>query len=310
MLRTENLQIRRDQKIVLADVTLDVRPGEVLGVLGPNGAGKSTLLAALCGELTPSGGQVWLDQQHLNQWKGAQRAQRLAVLPQTSTLDFAFRVEEVVGMGRLPHQTGRVRDSEIILAALQAADVEHLAGRSYLALSGGERQRVHLARCVGEAAVLDGEFGIAVVAGENAHLIVDESAVVQGQLAAFETDAGPVAGRDARAAEFDVLDVDVAVADDPDGLAFGMLAVGDENRPLADAADRECFLFPDGDIAAIFARQDFDGIAVPGQFGGIGDAGDCLARAHVNRIRMRGEGVTEDQCCDQHDSRRTATADS
>ncbi|MBO5392523.1 MAG: heme ABC transporter ATP-binding protein, partial [Pseudomonas sp.] len=32
MLRTENLQIRRDQKIVLADVTLDVRPGEVLGV--------------------------------------------------------------------------------------------------------------------------------------------------------------------------------------------------------------------------------------------------------------------------------------
>ena len=150
MLRTENLQIRRDQKIVLADVTLDVRPGEVLGVLGPNGAGKSTLLAALCGELTPSEGQVWLGQHALGHWKGAQRAQRLAVLPQTSTLDFAFRVEEVVGMGRLPHQTGRARDSEIIHAALQAADVEHLAGRSYLALSGGERQRVHLARVLAQ----------------------------------------------------------------------------------------------------------------------------------------------------------------
>lgn len=35
MLRTENLQIRRGQKVVLSDVTLDVRPGEVLGVLGP-----------------------------------------------------------------------------------------------------------------------------------------------------------------------------------------------------------------------------------------------------------------------------------
>ena len=150
MLRTENLQIRRDQKIVLADVTLDVRPGEVLGVLGPNGAGKSTLLAALCGELAPSGGQVWLDELALSHWKGAQRAQRLAVLPQTSTLDFAFRVEEVVGMGRLPHQTGRTRDAEIIHEALQAADVEHLAGRSYLALSGGERQRVHLARVLAQ----------------------------------------------------------------------------------------------------------------------------------------------------------------
>ena len=42
MLRTENLQIRRGQKAVLSAVTLEVRPGEVLGVLGPNGAGKST----------------------------------------------------------------------------------------------------------------------------------------------------------------------------------------------------------------------------------------------------------------------------
>lgn len=150
MLRTENLQICRGHKVVLADVTLDLRPGEVLGVLGPNGAGKSTLLAALCGELSPSQGQVWLDQKPLNQWSGALRAQRLAVLPQASTLDFAFRVEEVVGMGRLPHQTGRVRDAEIVQASLQAADVEHLAGRSYLALSGGERQRVHLARVLAQ----------------------------------------------------------------------------------------------------------------------------------------------------------------
>lgn len=150
MLRVENLQIRRGKKIVLADIDLQLKPGEVLGVLGPNGAGKSTLLGALCGELRPDDGRVWLDQHELSQWDGAQRAQRLAVLPQTSTLDFAFRVEEVVGMGRLPHQTGRVRDDEIVAAALQAADVGHLSGRSYLALSGGERQRVHLARVLAQ----------------------------------------------------------------------------------------------------------------------------------------------------------------
>ena len=53
-------------------------------------------------------------------------------------------------MGRLPYQTGTVRDAEIICAALEAADVGHLAGRSYLALSGGERQRVHLARVLAQ----------------------------------------------------------------------------------------------------------------------------------------------------------------
>ncbi|EPL11081.1 heme ABC transporter ATP-binding protein [Pseudomonas sp. CF161] len=150
MLCVHNLHVLRGKKAVLTAIDLELKPGEVLGVLGPNGAGKSTLLGALCGELQPDQGQVLLDQRELAQWGGAQRAQRLAVLPQHSTLDFAFRVEEVVGMGRLPHQTGRVRDDEIVLEALQAADAAHLQGRSYLALSGGERQRVHLARVLAQ----------------------------------------------------------------------------------------------------------------------------------------------------------------
>jgi iron complex transport system ATP-binding protein len=125
MLRTENLHIQGGTSSVLADITLDLRPGEVLGVLGPNGAGKSTLLGALCGELEPAQGQVWLEQKPLADWNGPERARRLAVLP-------------------------RVRDGEIIRAALTAADAAHLEGRSYLALSGGERQRVHLARVLAQ----------------------------------------------------------------------------------------------------------------------------------------------------------------
>src|SRR5690606_29605507 len=91
-----------------------------------------------------------LDGRPLADWPGPERARRLAVLPQSSTLGFAFRVEEVVAMGRLPHASGRRRDAEIVAAALQAADAAHLAGRSYLELSGGERQRVHLARVLAQ----------------------------------------------------------------------------------------------------------------------------------------------------------------
>lgn len=169
MLRTQNLQISRGRKIVLSDITLELKPGEVLGVLGPNGAGKSTLLGALCGELQPDQGSVWLGERHLAQWAGALRAQRLAVLPQVSTLDFGFRVEEVVGMGRLPYQSGRVRDGEIIAAALQAADAGHLSGRSYLALSGGERQRVHLARVL--AQLWPGEAGQTLLLDEPTSML-------------------------------------------------------------------------------------------------------------------------------------------
>lgn len=150
MLRAERLAVRRGPCTVLQGVDLELRPGEVFGVLGPNGAGKSTLLGALSGELAPAQGRVLLDGRELAAWSGAERAQRLAVLPQSSTLNFAFRVEEVVALGRLPHASGWQRDGEIVAAALVAADAVHLAGRSYLALSGGERQRVHLARVLAQ----------------------------------------------------------------------------------------------------------------------------------------------------------------
>ena len=150
MLRADNLSVRRGPSTVLADIDLQLQPGQVLGVLGPNGAGKSTLLGALSGELEASAGSVTLDGRALGAWSGQERARRLAVLPQSSTLNFAFPVLDVVGMGRLPHASGRVRDGEIVEAALRAADAEHLRGRSYLALSGGERQRVHLARVLAQ----------------------------------------------------------------------------------------------------------------------------------------------------------------
>ena len=79
-----------------------------------------------------------------------------------------------------------------------------------------------------ELAGLEGEFGDAVVAGEDARLVVEEAAVAHGQLAVFEADAGAVPVRDAGAVELDAFDVEDAVADDPDGLGFGGLSVGDE----------------------------------------------------------------------------------
>lgn len=150
MLLAENLHVQRGKRAVLADIDLELKPGEVLGVLGPNGAGKSTLLGAMCGELALAKGQVSLGGRLLAQWPARERACHMAILPQSSSLSFGFLAEEVVGFGRLPHASGAAEDQRIIQAALQAADAEHLLGRSYLALSGGERQRVHLARVLAQ----------------------------------------------------------------------------------------------------------------------------------------------------------------
>ncbi|MHC6223966.1 heme ABC transporter ATP-binding protein [Pseudomonas sp. X10] len=169
MLEVEHLHLRRGSTAVLHDISLTLAPGQVLGVLGPNGAGKSSLLGALCGELAPSQGQVRLLGRELMEWSGQERARRLAVLPQVSSLGFAFRVEEVVGLGRLPHASGQARDQEIIETALRAADAWHLVGRSYLALSGGERQRVHLARVL--AQLWPGEEGATLLLDEPTSML-------------------------------------------------------------------------------------------------------------------------------------------
>lgn len=169
MMKAEKISVHRDSKRVLTDIDLTLKPGEMLGVLGPNGAGKSTLLGALCAELKPTQGQIWLDDQPLTHWTGQQRARRLAVLPQSSTLSFAFKVQEVVAMGRLPHDSGQQRDAEIIQAALETADALHLQDRNYLALSGGERQRVHLARVL--AQIWPGEGGQTLLLDEPTSML-------------------------------------------------------------------------------------------------------------------------------------------
>ena len=202
-----------------------------------------------------------------------------------------------------------VDDVVVAKDALPCARLDQVAAIAFLEAAAGDgdfgnptdveqmRQRVHLARRIGEAAVSDDEFGGADVAGEDAHLIVDEGAVVDAELAAFEADARTVAGRHAGTAKFDVLDADVAVADDPDGFAFGAFAVGDEHGALADAADDELLLLPDGYIAAVFTGQDFDGVTVLGQAGGFGDAGDRLAGADAQGGGVgNGEAARQKEC--------------
>ena len=58
LLRCEHLTVRRGKREVVADVTAELRAGEIVALLGPNGAGKSTLLDALAGALPPVDGRI------------------------------------------------------------------------------------------------------------------------------------------------------------------------------------------------------------------------------------------------------------
>jgi len=123
-------------------VSCQLNAGEVLAIIGPNGAGKSSLLKAIAGDLEYSG-QINISGIKI---EPKLRARQIAVLPQLSLLNFPYRVSEVVSLARIPHNTGRQRDDEIVQEALALMDISALSDRLYTELSGGEKQRVQLAR--------------------------------------------------------------------------------------------------------------------------------------------------------------------
>lgn len=135
---------------LLRDIDLRVEPGKVTAIIGPNGAGKTSLLRLLTGEQRPTAGNIVLSGQPLGGWSPTQLARVMAVLPQSSRLDFPFTAREVVMMGRIPHATGLVRDTAIVDAALAAVDGSYLDKRFYTHMSGGEKQRVQLARVLAQ----------------------------------------------------------------------------------------------------------------------------------------------------------------
>lgn len=119
--------------------------GQLHALVGCNGAGKSTLLRVITGELAVTG-TVQLHGRELYDWPGDERARHLALLPQSSELNFAFKAREVVALGLTPLTLGWREAQREIRRVMSLTDCLELADRPYPRLSGGQQQRVHLAR--------------------------------------------------------------------------------------------------------------------------------------------------------------------
>ena len=135
---------------LLRDISLEIEAGEILAIIGPNGAGKTTLLNLLCGAVSPSSGRYNFGDRSMSDWPLVERARAQAVLPQYSSLNFPYTVEEVILLGRTPHASGADCDRDILHAVLDATDTLSLRHRLYTQLSGGERQRVQLGRVLAQ----------------------------------------------------------------------------------------------------------------------------------------------------------------
>lgn len=149
ILEARGLTRRFGRRVVLDNVSVEVKAGEVVGLLGPNGAGKTTCFDILAGILRPNDGQVWLKGQEVTHLPLHRRARAgLGYLPQDPSIFRGMTVEanlltvlEARGLNRLEQEkrTGHwLEELELFDLRRQRAD----------RLSGGERRRLEIARAL------------------------------------------------------------------------------------------------------------------------------------------------------------------
>ncbi len=153
-IRMTGVDVRYRERLALDSVDLTIGAGERVALIGSNGAGKSTLLRVVAGTLAPTSGQVELLGQPLADLSRMAVARRIGVVPQAAALPFATRVEEVVGLGRIPHEDpfrgARPADRAAIARAIERVRIGDLVGRDARELSLGERQLVLIAMAVAQ----------------------------------------------------------------------------------------------------------------------------------------------------------------
>jgi len=149
-LNAESLRKQFKSRVVVDNVSLEIKSGEIVGLLGPNGAGKTTCFYMLVGLIHCDNGNIKLDEQDITRVPMHTRAkQGIGYLPQEASIFRGLTVEQNVlvsleARGGLK-KSQRKQQCNALLADLQ---IEHIRDHKGLSLSGGERRRAEIARAL------------------------------------------------------------------------------------------------------------------------------------------------------------------
>lgn len=155
-LKVENLRFKYDEKIVLNNISFEVKKGEFLTIIGPNGSGKSTLLKVLNNTYTPLGGNIYINNNNIKNLKRKELARKMAMVFQDNNINYEFTAEDIVLMGRYPHKKRFEKDNKedynIVKESLEMTNTTYLKNKMITQLSGGERQRIVIAKALAQRA--------------------------------------------------------------------------------------------------------------------------------------------------------------
>lgn len=146
-LKANNLiKIIKKTKIIHG-ISLEVKSGEIVGLLGPNGAGKTTTFYMICGLISPTSGEIFLNEENITKIPLHKRAKLgIGYLPQESSVFKDLSVEENLMLAAQINIKDKNLAKEKVEKMLNLLNIEPIRDRLGLSLSGGERRRCEIAR--------------------------------------------------------------------------------------------------------------------------------------------------------------------
>jgi branched-chain amino acid transport system ATP-binding protein len=149
MFRIDNLQVHYGLSHVIQGVSLEARPGEVIGIFGRNGVGKTTLMKAIAGWVKPSGGGISLDDARLDGLEpdGVCR-HGVGFVPEDRRIFPGLSVEENLKLGLMqrPERSRAEQNAEIERIYQRMPRLAERRRQAGTTLSGGEQQMLAMAR--------------------------------------------------------------------------------------------------------------------------------------------------------------------
>src|SRR3712207_2608048 len=147
ILAIENVRLSYGESVVSEEVSLVVRPGQVVALMGRNGAGKTTLLKAVVGILRPQRGSIVLDGGEITRWPSYARARAgIGYVPQGRGIFPYLTVLENLLIGLEPiggKDSGQLDEVFSIFPVLK-----QMSGRTAGVLSGGQQQQLAIGRAL------------------------------------------------------------------------------------------------------------------------------------------------------------------
>ncbi len=149
VLRTEHLVKTYGKRIVVNDVSINVKQGEIVGLLGPNGAGKTTTFYMTTGLVTPNEGKIFLNDTDITTYPVFKRAQAgIGYLAQEASVFRKMTVENNIRAVLELTTKSREEQNEKLESLIKEFRLEKVRKNIGDRLSGGERRRTEIARCL------------------------------------------------------------------------------------------------------------------------------------------------------------------